>query len=79
MGTKKRMKRKLKHPAYNRFQGFLAENKIKLKEVARAIGSTVSTVSLKNNGYADYSMSEINMICDAFGCDPSIFRTQKVS
>ncbi len=77
--TKRIVRRKLKHPAYTRFQGFLAENRIKLKDVARVIGSTPSTVSLKNNGYADYTMAEVNRICDAFGCDTSIFRARKVS
>lgn len=79
MAAKNRTKRRLKHPPYARFQGFLAENKIRLRDVAEAIGSTTSTVSQKNNGHADYSMSEVNTICDVFGCDPSIFRPQKVS
>lgn len=76
MGTK-RIKRILKHPPYGKFQGFLAENKIKLRSVADVIGVTVSTVSQKNNGYADYTMSEVNAICDVFGCDPSIFVPKK--
>jgi transcriptional regulator with XRE-family HTH domain len=76
--AKKRIK-DLVHPPYTRFQGFLKENRITLKQVAAIIGSTVPTVSTRNNGRSDYSMTEINSICDALGCNTDIFRTTKVS
>lgn len=73
----KKKKRVLKHPPYLKFMGFLKENRLTLKDVAQVIGSTVTTVSAKNNGYADYTMTEAEAICNAFGCTIDIFRTLK--
>lgn len=79
MAKAKRKKRILMHPPYLKFMAFMRENRITLKMVAQAIGSTVSTVSSKNNGTADYKMTEVDAICNNFGCSSEIFRTQKVS
>jgi len=76
----KKSKRKRVHPPYNKFKAFLAENHIKLKEISDILGGqTVQTISMKNNGWADYSMTEINKICSHFGISSEIFRTPKVS
>jgi len=75
----RRKKRTLKHPPYLKFMAFLRENCITLKMVAQVTNSTVPTVSAKNNGYADYRMSEIDAICNEFGCSTEIFRSKKVS
>ena len=79
MAKIKKRKRVLKHPPYLKFMAFMRENQITLRMVAQVIGSTVPTVSAKNNGYADYWMSEIDAICDEFGCSSEIFCAQKVS
>ena len=73
----KRKRRSIKHPPYLKFMGFLTENRLGLKDIAQVIGSTVPTVSAKNNGYADYTMSEVDAICNTFGCTSDIFRTTK--
>ena len=70
---------KLYHQPYNRFMAFLKENRIKLQDIADLFGHTVQTISMKNHGKADYTMSEINTMCDHFGISSEIFRTKKVS
>lgn len=73
--TKKISNRKRFHPPYYKFMGFLKENNISLQEISDALsGQTVQTISMKNHGWADYSMTEINKICDSFGVDIEIFR-----
>jgi hypothetical protein len=80
MSNKKRTSPKLYHPPYSKFQGYLKEKRIKLQEIGELLGDlTVQTISDKNNGKADYKMSEINKICDRYGISAEIFRTQKVT
>jgi len=67
-------KRKLIHPPYSRFQGYMKENGIKLQDVANLIGRTVPRVSSNNNGYNDYYLDEVIKICDHFGIEEEIFR-----
>lgn len=70
--------RKKWHPPYYKFMGFLKENNIKLTEVSITLGGqTVQNISQKNNGWSDYTMTEINKICDRFGISPEIFRISK--
>lgn len=76
---KKDKKGKLIHQPYDEFMAFLKGKRIKLKEVAELFGHTVQTISMKNHGRADYSMTEINRICDHFGISSEIFRAKKVS
>jgi transcriptional regulator with XRE-family HTH domain len=75
----RKKKSKLIHPPYSKFMGYMKENGIKLQELADVVGSTMPTVSRKNNGYADYSMDEVNKICDYYGISMDFFRTNKVS
>jgi len=67
------------HPPYNGFKAWLAENGIKLKEVAEVLGTTVATISQKNNGFSDYTGRELNRLADHFGLDLNIFKPKKVS
>jgi DNA-binding Xre family transcriptional regulator len=68
-----------KHPPYSFFKGYLVEKGIKLKQLAEILNTTVTCISQKNNGFSDYSIQEVNKICDALGCEMSLFRTKKVS
>ena len=71
----KKSQPKAYHPPYSKFQGYLKENRISLKEIGELLGDlTVPTISAKNNGQADYKMSEINRICDRYGISSEIFR-----
>ena len=72
-------KKDLKHFPYLDFKAYLVKERVKLREVADLLGVTVQTVSLKNNGFADYTMAEINIICNHFRISSEIFRTKKVS
>lgn len=76
---RKKKERKLYHQPYDKFMAYLKEHRIKLKEIADIFGHTVQTISMKNHGKADYTMTEINVICDRFGISSEIFRTRKVS
>lgn len=63
------------HPPYQKFQGFLKEKRITLKEIGNLLGGqTIQTISAKNNGQADYKMNEVNNICDRLGISADIFR-----
>jgi hypothetical protein len=79
MLMKKHTSKKIYHPPYSKFQGFLKENRIQLQEIGNLLNLAVATVSEKNNGQADYKMSEINKICDHFGISSELFRSQKVA
>lgn len=77
--SKKRGKVKLYHPPYDKFMAHLKENRIKLQVIADLFGHTVQTISMKNHGKAEYSMSEIDKICNHLGISSEIFRSKKVS
>lgn len=68
-----------KHQPYGDFKAYLAKHNIKLQEVADLFKCTVQTISMKNNGFSDYTMAEIDIICNHFKVSSEIFRTQKVS
>ena len=67
-------RKELRHPPYSRFQGYLKENGIKLDEIAKLIGKTVSRVSTNNNGYTDYKYDEVKKICEHLNISADIFR-----
>jgi hypothetical protein len=71
--------KKLKHEPYWDFKAFLTREGIKLREVASLFGHTVQTISMKNNGSSDYTMKEIDVICNHFKISSEIFRSRKVS
>ena len=75
----KEIKSNRKHPPYSFFKAFLMEKGIRLKEVAKILNTTVTCISQKNNGFSDYTIQEVNKLCDVLNCEMSIFRTQKVS
>jgi hypothetical protein len=72
-------KRKLLHPPHNLFKAYLAEHGIKLKEIAAIADSSLNSISQKNNGYQNYTMSEVDAICSHYGISADIFRFKKVS
>jgi len=71
--------KKLVHEPYGKFKAFLAENNIKLREIADLLGCGVPCISMKNNGHAEYTMSEIDRICSHFNISSETFRSKKVS
>ena len=70
--------KKLQHPPYVRFQGYLKENGIKLQEVANVIGRNVPRVSSNNNGATDYKYDEVAQICDHFNISADLFRPKGI-
>lgn len=79
MPRKRKKEKKLKHPPYLDFKAYLVREGIKLHDVASLFGCTVQTISLKNNGFSDYTMAEIDIICNHFRISSEIFRSKKVS
>ena len=67
--------RKLLHPPHDVFKAYLYHNKIKLKDVARIIDTCTNTISQKNNGYQNYTMTEVDLICTHYGISADIFRS----
>lgn len=70
----KSKKKELQHPPYSRFQGYLKENGIKLKEIADLIGRTVPRISTNNNGFTDYKYDEVVQICEHLNISTDLFR-----
>lgn len=59
---------------------YLRENNIKLRDLSEVLdGVSIQTISMKNNGWSEYTMSEIDKICSHYGISSEIFRAQKVS
>lgn len=82
MPKERKRKSKVYHPPYFKFMGFLRENNIKLAEVGDILGCTEQTISDKNNGRADYKMSEVNLLCEHYkhlGLTTDHFFVQKVT
>ncbi len=71
----KKSSHKLYHPPYAKFQGYCKEHRIRLQDIGNLLGQSIQTVSSKNNGQADYRVSEINIICDHFRISADMFRT----
>jgi len=76
----RKVKRVRVHIPYDKFMAFLKENHVKLQDLSDLLGGmTVQTISMKNHGWAEYSMTEIDKICSHFGISSEIFRAKKVS
>jgi transcriptional regulator with XRE-family HTH domain len=67
------------HPPHYRFKGWMAENNVRLQEIADLLGITKTSVSRKNNGYQNYTFTEVDKICQHYNMSPEIFLYQKVS
>ena len=65
--------KRLQHPPYSRFQGYLKENGIKLKDVATVINKNVARISTNNNGMTDYKYDEVMRICKHFNMSEDVF------
>jgi len=73
----KRLETKREHPPYFRFKAWLFENNVDLKTVAGLLNTTVSVISLKNNGYSDYTIAELNKLAVRLGIDLNLFKPKK--
>jgi len=64
---------------YSRFKAYLIENGKRQKEVAVLLGLSPVTINQKINGPLDFSMGEVEIICDAYGIEPELFLRKKVA
>lgn len=61
------------HAPYSKFKGFLREQGLSYRDIADLIGVTVSTVSMKVNGYSDFYLSETEAIKSKYNVERDIF------
>lgn len=67
------------HKPYDKFKGWLRENKLTYSDIADFLGINVSTVSQKINGQSDFLLSEINAMKEHYGLPGDIFFTSVVA
>ncbi len=60
------------------FKGWMAENNVKQKELAKLLNLSTYSVYLKVNEKRDFTLSEIRKICDTYGVDANIFLHRKL-
>lgn len=61
------------HEPYNNFKGFIRANGLTYKDIASTLGITISTVSMKINGYSDFYLNEIALLKNKYGAPDNIF------
>lgn len=62
---------------YYKFKGFLAENNIQQKEVAKLINISQATLSKRLNGKGgDFSIQDLKKICNTLNIKAEIFFNQ---
>lgn len=60
--------------AYSKFKGYLAENNIQQKEVAKTINISEATISKRLNGKGgDFTIQDLKKICSKFNIKAEIF------
>lgn len=68
----------LKHVPHYKFKGFLKENNIQQKEVAKFLNISPVTLNQKINGSLHFTFDEVEKICDEYRIEPDIFLTKKL-
>lgn len=64
----------LQRATYNKFKGFLVENGIQQKEVAKLLNISVPTFNKKLNGTgSDFSIQDVKKICSRYNIKAEIF------
>lgn len=63
-----------KHKPHGKWKAYLAENNISLDEISEVLGLSVQSISQKNNGKQNYTVSEINKLAEHFNVSMDIFR-----
>jgi DNA-binding Xre family transcriptional regulator len=59
---------------YSKFKGYLAENNIQQKEVAKTINISEATISKRLNGKGgDFTIQDLKKICNKFNIKAEIF------
>lgn len=67
------LREKRVHKPYNKFKGFIREHGITYEDIAKTLGITPGTVSMKVNGYSDFYLNEIAVIKNKYGAKDEIF------
>ena len=61
------------HPPYNLLKVYAKDNGIKYSDMAKVIGVTETTISMKINGDSDFYLNEFNALKKAFGIPDYFF------
>ncbi|MEG1558424.1 MAG: transcriptional regulator [Oscillospiraceae bacterium] len=67
------MKRARVHEPYNKLKGFALENGITYADIAKLLGITTSTVSMKINGFSDFYLNEQRLLKAKYGARDEFF------
>ena len=70
-----KIRRKLKHEPHSKFKGFLTENRILQKDVAKLLNLTSVSVNQKLNGTQHFTLDEVETMCIEYKVMPQIFFT----
>ncbi|MBQ9096837.1 MAG: helix-turn-helix transcriptional regulator [Clostridia bacterium] len=70
---------KLIHKPYKRLKGWLRENGLTYRDVAKTLKITPPTVSAKINGRSDFLLAEIQTLKEVYGLKEEIFCTTTVA
>lgn len=65
--------KKMIHKPYDKFRGFLRENRLTYEDVAKALGISTVSVGTKINGKSDFYLKEIQTIIKTFNTTFDIF------
>lgn len=72
-------KKKLIHPPYNRFKGWLRSQRMVYENIADILCVSVPTISAKINGTSDFLLSEVKFLQKKYGLTDDIFFTEDVA
>lgn len=56
-----------------RFKAWMAENRVKQKDIAELLGISVQATFLKVNGKMDFTLAQIKKICAKYDISADIF------
>ncbi len=61
------------HEPYNKLKGFAVEKGIKYADFAKLLGVTITTISMKINGYSDFYLNEQKLLKKHYGISDDFF------
>lgn len=67
------------HKPYSKLKGWLRENGLTYKDLAKTLNITAATVSAKINGRSDFLLAEVETLKKVYGLTDRIFFTNGVA
>lgn len=57
----------IENTGYTKFRAWMRENHIKSSDLADLLGVSEATISKKLNGFSDFTVVEVRVICTTYG------------